>query len=59
MRKKLNALNGIKCKTVFSNKKNTPHYSKKGILSQAEIDKCLNCTKPASECKGDCNVNSD
>lgn len=24
------------------------------ISEQRKIDKCLNCTKPASECKGDC-----
>lgn len=23
-------------------------------ISQAKIDKCLNCTKPAKECKGNC-----
>lgn len=24
------------------------------VSEQRKIDKCLNCTKPASECKGDC-----
>lgn len=24
------------------------------VSEQRKIDKCLNCTKPASECKGQC-----
>lgn len=24
------------------------------VAEQRKIDKCLNCTKPARECKGDC-----
>ena len=27
---------------------------KVSISEQRKIDKCLNCTKPARECKGDC-----
>lgn len=27
---------------------------KVSVAEQRRIDKCLNCTKPAEECKGDC-----
>lgn len=32
----------------------TERTEKERKVYQSSIDKCLNCTKPASKCKGDC-----
>lgn len=48
------SLNAIKVKTVFNERKHKPHKHHETGESQERIDKCLNCTKPASKCKGDC-----
>ena len=54
MKKALNALYGIKVKTNTYEHKHTPLKSHKHKESKKRIEICLNCTKPASECKGDC-----
>ena len=54
VRKSLNALNGVKVKTVFHERQHNPHKHHEKGESQERIDKCLNCKKPARECKGDC-----
>lgn len=54
IRKKLNALNGIKVKTSFSETKNNSYKQHRTIDSDEKVNICLNCTKPASQCKGDC-----
>lgn len=54
VRKSLNALNGVKVKTVFHERQHKPHKHHETGESQERIAKCLNCTKPARECKGDC-----
>lgn len=53
-RKSLNALKGVKGKTVFHETQHNPRKHHRTSESQGKIDKCLNCTKPAKECKGDC-----
>lgn len=54
VRKSLNAYAGVKCKTVFTERQTNPHKKHYTAESQERIDKCLNCTKPEKECKGDC-----
>ena len=54
VRKSLNAFNGVKVKTVFNERKHTQHKQHTTAESQERIEKCLNCTKPAKECKGNC-----
>ena len=54
VRKSLNALNGVKVKTVFHERQHKPHKHHETGESQERIEKCLNCKKPARECKGDC-----
>jgi hypothetical protein len=45
-------LYGIKGTTQTQNK--ISKKNKTGAEPQSRIDICLNCTKPASECKGNC-----
>lgn len=54
VRKSLNAVKGIKVNTVFHGKKynSQKHYGT--AESEERIMNCLNCTKPAKDCKGDC-----
>lgn len=54
VRKSLNAIKGVKVKTVFHERQHNPHKHNGTAERQERIDKCLNCTKPAKECKGDC-----
>lgn len=54
VRKSLNVLNGVKVNTVFHERKHTPHKQHTTAGSQEQIEKCLNCTRPAKECKRDC-----
>lgn len=54
VRKSLNALSGIKCTTVLYERQHNPHKQHYTTESKERIDKCLNCTKPAIECKGNC-----
>lgn len=54
VRKSLNAFEGIKCSTVFdgnTKKKKPKRYTAESPL---RIKNCLNCTKPAKDCKGNC-----
>ena len=52
IKKARNFLKGIKGTTQTNQRLSTPH---KTVAEQQErIDICLNCTKPASECKGKC-----
>lgn len=53
-RKSLNAMKGVKVTTVFHENKPKSN-TRYGTKERAEqINNCLNCTKPVSECKGDC-----
>jgi hypothetical protein len=52
-KKSLNTTKGIKCKMVTQEKKAKPKR-KIGADTYEQINMCLNCTKPAKECKGDC-----
>jgi hypothetical protein len=45
-------LYGIKGTTQTNQRLSSPH--KRVTEPQSRIDMCLNCTKPAKECKGDC-----
>ena len=54
VRNSLNALNGVKVKPVFHERQHNPHKHYGTAERQERIDKCLNCKKPARECKGDC-----
>ena len=54
VRKSLNALNGIKVKTVLYERQHNPHKHHGTVESQERIEKWLRCTKPVSECKGNC-----
>jgi hypothetical protein len=54
IRKAKNFSKGVKNTMGLSISKRKPHKSHKTIDSQERVDKCLNCTKPAKECKGDC-----
>lgn len=49
-----NITKGIKGTTSLSFRKHTPHKHHKTIDSQERVNMCLNCTKPAKECKGNC-----
>jgi phosphopantetheine adenylyltransferase len=53
IKKAKNILRGVKATTDFS-REHRPHKHHRTIDSQDKIDTCLNCTKPASKCKGDC-----
>lgn len=54
VRKSLNALKGVKAKTVFNERKCNPHKHHSNYETKKQIDICLNCTKPVKECKGNC-----
>lgn len=54
VRKAFTPLKGIKATTPLTNKKGTPHKQHKSIDDDNRIKICLACTKPASECKGNC-----
>jgi hypothetical protein len=53
IKKSLNALSGVKVKTAYETKskiKERPYT----IDQKEKVNICLNCTKPASQCKGNC-----
>lgn len=52
-KKSFQAMKGVKCKIVNEEKKAKPKR-KIGADTLEQIQMCLNCTKPASVCKGDC-----
>ena len=54
VRKSLNALKGVKVKTVFHERQHKPHKHHEKSEIKDQIKECLNCTKPAKECKGQC-----
>ena len=54
VRKSLNVLKGIKAKTILYERQRNPHKSPQTEANMEKINKCLNCTRPAKECKGDC-----
>jgi hypothetical protein len=54
IKKSFKALNGIKATTQLYQNKHNPHKHHSTIDAQEKVQKCLNCTKPASECKGNC-----
>ena len=41
-------------RAIMTISKGEPRERKTTVAEQRRIDKCLNCTKPAKECKGDC-----
>ncbi len=54
VRKSLNAMKGVKVTTVFHENKSKRKIRYGTSESAEQINNCLNCTKPVSECKGDC-----
>ena len=54
VRKSLKVFNGVSGKTVFYERKSNPRKHHENKDAQEKIDICLNCTKPAKECKGSC-----
>lgn len=52
IKKARNILKGIKGTTQTQERRSSPH--KTIAEPQSRIDICLNCTKPANKCKGDC-----
>jgi hypothetical protein len=54
VKKAKNFLMGVKATTQLYGTKKVPHKHHRTIDSQEKIDMCLNCTKPAKECKGKC-----
>jgi hypothetical protein len=54
IKKPKNYISGVKAKTQLYETRKVPHSKHRTIDSQARIDICLNCTKPASECNGNC-----
>lgn len=54
VRKSLKVYNGIKGKMVVAERLSNPRKHYGTIESQERIDNCLNCTRPANECKGNC-----
>lgn len=54
VRKSLNVMKGVKVKTIFCETKSVPHKHHASAESQERIDNCLNCKKPAKECRGTC-----
>lgn len=54
IKKSLNACKVIKVKTQLYETRKVPHKKHRTIDSQQRIDMCLSCTKPMSECKGNC-----
>lgn len=49
-----NVTNGIKGTTQIENKYNKPTPKRYTAEPQERVNICLSCTKPASECKGQC-----
>lgn len=47
-------LRGVKATRQVQPNKKVPHKKRKDAESQERIDTCLSCTKPMSECKGNC-----
>ena len=54
VRKSLNARNGVKANRVLHERKHNPHKHHENSETQEQINHCLDCTKPAKQCKGDC-----
>ena len=54
IKKSINAYKGIKVSKDFGETKK--NYNKKHFTTDSVFQRqqCLNCTKPAKECKGDC-----
>lgn len=53
IRKSFTLLNGVK-NTIEIGKPMKKEKHNIGIDPKERIDNCLHCTKPASECKGNC-----
>ena len=54
VQKSLNEYAGVECPTVLHERKSTPRKHHKKGDSEEQIQNCLNCTIPASKCKGKC-----
>lgn len=52
IKKSIKVLQGIKGSTQTAQRVSSPHRTV--AEPQSRIDICLSCTKPASECKGNC-----
>jgi hypothetical protein len=54
IKKAMNVTSGLKVAKDEGDKKHKPHKHHYTSESVFRIQTCLNCTKPASECKGKC-----
>ena len=54
VRKSLRVYNGVKVNTNVGESKSNGQKERLPKESPSKIKKCLNCTKPAKECKGNC-----
>lgn len=54
IRKSLRVASGVKVKTNLGECKVNGQKDRIPNESQIKIEKCLNCTKPVEECKGNC-----
>ena len=54
IKKAKNISKGVKVKTQLYETKSAPHKKHRTQESQDKIEICLSCTKPASQCKGNC-----
>lgn len=54
IKKAMNAKSGIKGTTQLHERQKNPHKHHRTTDSVFRRNICLNCTKPAKECKGDC-----
>ena len=54
VRKSLRVMSGVKVKTNLGEKKSNGNKDKLPYESPTKIKNCLNCDKPAEECKGNC-----
>lgn len=54
VKKGMSIVRGIKGTTQFAERLQTPHKRHQKPAEDERIKICLNCTKPARECKGKC-----
>jgi hypothetical protein len=54
VKKSMNAMSGIKATTQLYARKEKPNKHRTTIDSQERVDRCLECNKPANQCKGNC-----
>jgi hypothetical protein len=54
IKKSVKAMSGIKATTQLYETKAKASRHRVTIDTQDKVDNCLTCTKPASQCKGNC-----